>query len=319
MSVASSTTQSSQAVTADRFTPEATAAVFRQRRADYAELCRPRIALMTMVSVAVGFTLASPIIFEGVTLCIALVGIIQLVAASSMLNQCLERHTDARMKRTANRPLAAGRIPAIEAVAVSLALTASGFFTLWNLVNPATAFATLMTLVVYVGGYTLLKTRTSLCTTIGAIPGAMPPVLGWLAAGGHAGVEALALFALFFVWQFPHFLAIGWIHRKDYEGAGLRMLPSFRDNGLRTGLIALIYAIAFVPVSMLPTALGMTGDVYFAAATVMSLAYLFYTVRFLMERTDVRARKLLYNSLLCLPLLLVALVVDFLRLTAMSW
>jgi heme o synthase len=317
MSIASSATQSTSSAAAAPMTVENLSAVLRQRRLDYAELCRPRIALMTMISVAVGFTLASPIQFQGATLLIALVGILQLVAASSMLNQCLERHTDARMTRTANRPLAAGRIPAVEATIVSVALTLSGFVTLWNLVNGATAIATLATLVVYVAGYTLLKTRTSLCTTVGAIPGAMPPVLGWLAAGGHFGVEAIALFAVFFVWQFPHFLAIGWIHRKDYEGAGLRMLPSFKDNGLRTGIIALVYAVAFVPVSILPTVIGMTGDIYFAAATIMSLAYLLYTIRFAMDRSDFRARKLLYNSLLCLPLLLLALVVDFLRLTAM--
>lgn len=317
MSVATSASQPASPVTAGPMTAETFAAILRQRSLDYAELCRPRIALMTIISVAVGFTLASPIVFQGTTLLIALLGIIQLVAASSMLNQCLERHTDARMTRTANRPLASGRVPAFEATVVSMGLTLSGFVTLWQFVNHQTAIATLLTLIVYVAGYTVLKTRTSLCTTVGAIPGAMPPVLGWLAAGGGFGVEAIALFALFFVWQFPHFLAIGWIHRKDYERAGLRMLPSFTDAGLRTGSIALIYAIAFVPVAILPTAIGMTGNVYLTAATVMSVAYLVYTFRFTMERTDLRARKLLYNSLLCLPILLLALVVDFLRLTAM--
>lgn len=317
MSVVSSASQSASATTAVPMTADNFAAVFKQRCLDYAELCRPRIALMTMISVAVGFTLASPIIFDGTTLVVALVGIIQLVAASSMLNQCLERHTDARMTRTANRPLASGRIPAIEATVVSVVLTVVGFSTLWHLVNEQTAIATLLTLVVYVAGYTLLKTRTSLCTTLGAVPGAMPPVLGWLAAGGGFCVEAIALFALFFVWQFPHFLAIGWIHRKDYEGAGLRMLPSFSDGGVRTGVIALVYAIAFVPVSILPTAIGMTGNVYMTAAAIMSTLYLLYTIRFAMDRSDVRARSLLYNSLLCLPILLLALVVDFLRLTAM--
>ncbi len=318
MSVASSATRTNGSVASAGLNLGTFSAVFRQRRADYAELCRPRIALMTMVSVAVGFTLASPIIFSGVKLCIALIGVTQLVAASSMLNQWLERNTDARMQRTLNRPLAAGRISHLEITLVAAVLTVSGFAMLWQWVNLPTAIATLSTLVTYVAGYTLLKTRTSLCTTIGAIPGAMPPVLGWLAAGGHVGVEALALFALFFVWQFPHFLSIGWIHRSDYEKAGLRMLPSFRDNGLRTGIIALVYAIAFVPISLLPAALGMTGDIYFAAAAVMSSLYLIYTARFTIHRTDQRARKLLYNSLLCLPLLLVALVVDFLRLTAMS-
>ena len=318
MSVASPASKSSAHVAANSLLVDGYTAVLRQRLTDYTELCRPRIAVMTMVSVAVGFTLASPIVFDGATLVIAIFGIVQLVAASSILNQTLERVTDSRMTRTASRPIAAGRIPVMEAVAVSFVLTTTGFGMLWNFVNPVTAVATLATLVVYIAGYTVLKTRTSLCTTIGAIPGAMPPTLGWLAAGGVIGTEALALFALFFVWQFPHFLAIGWIHRKDYQTAGLRMLPSFTDHGLMTGVFAVVYAAAFVPVSILPASIGMSGDLYLAAAVVLSLLYLAYSVRFLLDRSELRARKLLYNSLLCLPLLLIALVVDFLRLTAMK-
>jgi heme o synthase len=318
MSIASSTSASSAAVAAPALSVDSMASVVRQRLTDYAELCRPRIALMTMISVAVGFTLGSPILFESTVLFLAIVGIVQLVAASSILNQCFERHTDSRMKRTAQRPIAAGRIPVFEAVAISALLTCSGTLLLWKLVNPLTAVATLATLLVYVFGYTLLKHRTSLCTTVGAIPGAMPPVLGWLAAGGSPSIQALALFALFFVWQFPHFLAIGWIHRQDYGQAGLRMLPSFSDGGLRTGLIAVVYALAFVPVSLLPASVGMSGQIYWLAALVLSLTYLIYSVRFLLDRSDLRARKLLYNSLLCLPLLLLALVIDFLRLTAMG-
>jgi protoheme IX farnesyltransferase len=291
--------------------------ILRQRLADYAQLCRIKIAVMTMVSVAVGYTLASPIVFSTDTLLIACVGIVQLVAASSILNQCLERSTDARMVRTASRPIVSGRVTLAEAVGVSVILTLAGFSLLWNSVNALTAIATLATLLTYVLGYTVLKTRTSLCTTIGAVPGAMPPVLGWLAAGGSPGLEAVSLFALFFVWQFPHFLAIGWIHRHDYRSAGLRMLPSFQDRGLQTGLLAVIYAAAFVPVSALPTCVGMSGDLYLAAAILLSVIYLIYSVRFLCRRTEQRARSLLYNSLLCLPLLLIALVIDFLRLTAM--
>ena len=146
----------------------------------------------------------------------------------------------------------------------------------------------------------------------------MPPVLGWFAAGGQPGVEALALFGLFFVWQFPHFLAIGWIHRDDYQSAGLRMLPSFTDAGLLTGLIAVVYAAVFVPVSVLPAYVGVAGDLYLAMATVLSLTYLWYSVCFLKNRSEKSARSLLYNSLICLPLLLISLVVDFLRLTAMG-
>ncbi len=318
MSVATSTSQSSASVSSSALAVDGFSVSVRQGLTDYAELCRPRIAVMTMVSVAVGFTLASPIVFQSATLILAMLNIVMLVAASSILNQCLERHTDARMKRTQSRPIASGRIMPAEAVGMASLLTAAGFTALWHLVNPATAIAPLASLLIYVVGYTLLKTRTSLCTTVGAIPGAMPPVLGWLAAGGSLGVEALALFGIFFVWQFPHFLAIGWIHRRDYQSAGLRMLPSFRDNGRLTGMFALIYAVAFVPISMLPTSIGMSGDLYLAVASILSITYLIYTLRFALSRTEQTARKLLYNSLMCLPLLLIALVVDFLRLTSMG-
>ena len=289
----------------------------RQRIADYAELARPRIAAMTMVSVAVGFTLASPVAFHAGLLLTALLGIVLLVAASSILNQCLERHTDARMERTAQRPIVSGRISVAEAVSVTGVLSFLGTILLWQFVNPLTAVGTFMTFAVYTGGYTLLKTRTSLCTTIGAIPGAMPPVLGWFAAGGQPGIEALALFGVFFVWQFPHFLAIGWIHRDDYERAGLRMLPSFQDGGRLTGILALVYATVFVPIAVLPSHIGVAGDLYASVALLTSLGYLAATLRFAFERSTRKARQLLAVSLICLPCLLIALVVDFIRLTSL--
>ena len=289
----------------------------RQRFADYMDLSRPRIAAITMVSVAVGFTLASPVAFNATLLVTSLVGIVLLVAASSILNQCLERHTDAIMERTAQRPIVAGRISVMEAVCVTAGLAVVGSVLLWQLVNPLTAVATFATFAVYTGVYTVLKTRTSLCTTIGAIPGAMPPLLGWFAAGGSLGLEALSLFGMFFVWQFPHFLAIGWIHRADYERARLRMLPSFHDEGRLTGILALVYAAAFVPVAVLPSHIGVAGELYGVVALVASLIYLAATLRFAFERSTRKARQLLAVSLICLPCLLIALVVDFIRLTSL--
>lgn len=309
MSSASSATGRSTALTANVPITD----VIRRRLSLYAELSRPRIALMTMISVAVGFTLASPVVFDAATLVLALIGIVLLVASSSILNQCLERSTDGQMKRTANRPLPSRRITITEAASVGVACGISGGILLLMTTNPATAIAGLSTLVVYVFGYTLLKPRSIWCTTIGAIPGAMPPVLGWLAAGGELGWEAASLFAIFFVWQFPHFLAIGWKHRNDYEKAGLKMLPSFNDEGRSTGLGAVFYAVVFVPVSMSPTWLGLTGLPYLCVAAVLALAYLRYSVQFLMDRTDQTARSLLYNSLLALPILLIVLMADFLR------
>ncbi|MCL4108483.1 UNVERIFIED_CONTAM: hypothetical protein GTU68_046764 [Idotea baltica] len=266
-----------------------------------------------MISVAVGFTLASPITFDSTTLLLSLVGIVLLVAASSILNQCLERATDGQMKRTANRPLPSRRITITEAASVGVSCGISGCILLYMTTNPATAIAGFSTLIVYVFGYTLLKPKSIWCTTVGAVPGAMPPVLGWLAAGGQLGWEVFSLFAIFFVWQFPHFLAIGWKHRNDYEKAGLKMLPSFKDDGLSTGLGAVFYAVLFVPVAMSPTWLGLTGLPYLCVAAALSLAYLWYSVQFLRNRTDQTARSLLYNSLLALPILLVVLMADYLR------
>lgn len=309
MSTASSASGGSTPLTANVPMSEAIRLRFRL----YAEMSRPRIAMMTMISVAVGFTLASTVTFDSMVLLLALIGITLLVAASSILNQCLEKRTDGLMKRTAGRPLPSGRVSMAECLTLGTLCGIGGCTLLAFTTNTPTTIAGLGTLLVYVCGYTPLKTRSIWCTTIGAIPGAMPPVLGWLAAGGDLGLEAASLFAIFFVWQFPHFLAIGWKHRNDYENAGLKMLPSFHDEGVRTGWVAVAYAILFVPVSVSPSVLGITSWPYFVVAAIVSVVYLKYSVQFSKNRTDQTARSLLYNSLLALPILLVTLLADFLR------
>lgn len=288
------------------------------RVADYLEMCRPRIAMMTIVAVSAGFVLASPIFIQWRVLAMALVGIVQLVASSSILNQVLEIRTDSAMARTTDRPLTAGRISPFEATVAGLLLAVGGVTVLWLFVNPVTTLAGLGTLLSYVILYTPLKTRSILCTTVGAVPGAMPPVLGWLAAGGAAGMELWSLFALLFTWQFPHFLAIGWIYRHDYEQAGLRMLPSFSDGGRRAGIVAAIYAAAFIPVSLLPSYCGLTGRVYFATALILSGIYFAASLRFSANRSTRSARDLLLISLMVLPLLLLVMVAEFLHLTALG-
>jgi protoheme IX farnesyltransferase len=232
-----------------------------------------------------------------------------------VLNQVLEASSDYLMTRTSGRPLASGRISRREGLLFGLMLAVVGTALLWLFVNPATSAASLLTMLCYVLAYTPLKRRSEFCTTVGAIPGAMPPVLGWLAAGATPGIECVALFAVFFVWQFPHFLAIGWIYRQQYQAAGLKMLPSFSDGGRLTGLIALVYAIAFVPIACLPRFVGLAGAGYLAAALVLSFGYLWLTLQFALSRTELRARRLLAGSLICLPVLLGCLVFDFLRLT----
>ena len=286
------------------------------RFADYRQMARPRIMTMSAAAVLSGFVLASPIVMSWPVVGIAIAGICCLVAASSVLNQVMEAATDKRMNRTSDRPVASGRISHVEGAAFGILASVTGAILLWVFVNHTTSIAAFGTMLCYVLLYTPLKRISTLCTTVGAVPGAMPPVLGWLAAGGEFGLEALALFAVFFVWQFPHFLAIGWIYRDDYERAGLKMLPSFSDDGARTGWIALSYALAFVPVSCLPRIAGLAGPGYMSAALVLSLGYLWLTVRFVMDRTNVRARQLMVGSLICLPVLLLCLVADYLRLVS---
>ena len=293
-----------------------TAAVTNADRvAEYRQMIRPRILLMSVVAVAAGFVLSSTTAVDWLLLAVAAPSICLLVAASSVLNQVIEAESDYRMARTTSRPLASGRISRREGLLFGVTLAVSGTVLLWMFVNPLTSVTSLLTMLCYVCAYTPLKRRSEFCTTIGAIPGAMPPVLGWFAAGGPAGVECLALFAVFFVWQFPHFLAIGWIYRRQYEDAGLKMLPSFSDGGRLTGLIALTYALAFVPVACLPRFVGLAGGGYLVAALVLSAGYLWLTFQFAVSRSEFRARRLLAGSLICLPVLLVCLVFDFLRLT----
>ena len=291
-------------------------ATLMARFADYRQMSRPRIMLMSAAAALSGFVLASPIVISWPVVCLAIIGICCLVAASSAWNQVMEAGTDKQMNRTSDRPVASGRISRVEGAVLGILAATIGASVLWVFVNHATSIAAIFTMLAYVLLYTPLKRISTLCTTVGAVPGAMPPVLGWLAAGGEFGQEALALFAVFFVWQFPHFLAIGWIYRDDYERAGLKMLPSFSDHGVRTGWIALSYALAFVPVSCLPRVAGLAGPGYVAAALVLSLGYLWLTVRFVVDRTNVRARQLMIGSLICLPVLLLCLVVDYLRLVS---
>ena len=315
MSIASTVPQDVSLVGAEE-TATTAGRLFSLRMADYLQLCRPRIAVMSAAAAAAGFTLAAVAGIDWAQLGISLAGITLLVVSASSLNQVLERHTDGQMHRTSARPLVLGRLSVSEGWLIGCVSCLLGTLLLCRLVNIPTGICGLLTVLVYVGLYTPMKRTSGLCTTVGAIPGAMPPVLGWLAAGGTFGLEALSLFALFFVWQFPHFLAIGWIYRRQYEQAGLKMLPSFQDQGRRAGLIALVYAVAFVPVSILPRFTGLAGSGYVASALILSLGYLWLTVRFCQDRTDVRARQLMVGSLLCLPALLLSLVIDFVRLTS---
>jgi protoheme IX farnesyltransferase len=288
------------------------------RLADYAELVKPKIAAMALLTVLVGYTLGGGTWNPG-AICRMFLGIGLVAAASGAFNQLIERRTDARMARTANRPLPAGRLSPAEVALFGTACAAVGLSVLFLTVNATTALLAALTLLLYVGAYTPLKRYTALCTAVGAVPGALPAVLGWTASGAELGWGAFALFAILFVWQFPHFLAIAWLYRRDYHAAGLRMLPGGNetaDDRPRSvvGLLACGYAAVLVPVSLLPGQLALAGGPYRIAALLLSLGYLAAAVRFLAHESRETARGLLYSSLVYLPALLAVLTWDHLRL-----
>jgi len=291
--------------------------------ADYATLFKVRVSVMVVITAAAGFYLGS--LASGISpfhagMFQALAGIAVVTAGSSALNQALERRTDALMRRTSNRPMAAGRISLAHGLILGFAAIFLGSLYLAQTTNLLTGTLTLLTAVGYVGIYTPLKRITVVNTFIGAFPGALPPLIGWTAVRGVIEWPAVALFAIIFVWQFPHFMAIGWMYRDDYTAAGIRLTPTQPDLSFAarsTVIQSLFYAVLMIPVSMWPTWLGVTGRVYEVVAAILSLGYLWYTVRFarivqspgaLQSRTY--ARDLLKASVIYLPLLMAALMLD---------
>jgi heme o synthase len=288
------------------------------RLSDYLELAKPRIAAMALLTVLVGYTLGGGA-WNPAALCRMLLGIGLVAAASGAFNQLIERRTDALMARTANRPLPTGRLQPAEVALFGVACASIGVSLLYLTVTPTTAVLAVLTLALYVGAYTPLKRYTALSTAVGAIPGALPPILGWTASGAELGWAAFSLFAVLFVWQFPHFLAIAWLYRRDYAAAGLRMLPggnALSEDRPRSvaGFLACGYAAVLVPVSLLPGQLALAGGPYRVAALLLSLGYLAAAVRFAWHESRETARGLLYSSLVYLPVLLAVLTWDHLRL-----
>jgi len=278
------------------------------RLADYVLLMKPRISLLVLLTVSAGFALASADGWRPLLLAHALFGIALVATASSAFNQWLERDSDALMQRTQNRPLPSGRLSPAEVLLFGIATGVFGIVWMAAFVDAVTAVLSAVTLVLYVGVYTPLKRRTSFGTAVGAIPGAMPPILGWAAAGAPLDAGAFSLFALLFLWQFPHFLAIAWIYRDQYARAGLKMLPARGQTPRVTGLMAVGYAVVLVPLSLFPAACGLAGNTYLVVALVLSTAYLAAAVRFASHESLRSARGLLWTSLVYLPALLATLV-----------
>ena len=284
------------------------------RWADYLVLTKPRIAVLALLTVSAGYALGSADRWQYSPLLHAMWGIALVAAGSSALNQYFERETDRLMRRTAQRPLPAGRLTPGEVLAFGIATGAVGTVWLALFVNSTTALLSLLTLLLYAGVYTPLKRYSAFATAVGAIPGALPPVLGWTASGAALDSGAFSLFVILFLWQFPHFLAIAWIYREEYARAGLRMLPGRGETPRVVGLLAVCYALVLIPLSQYPARTGIAGDAYSVVALVLSLGYLAAAIRFSLGESLRSARWLLYTSLVYLPVLLVTLVWDHYRL-----
>ncbi len=282
----------------------------RSRVSAFVALTKPRITVMVLVTVATGFLLGARGASNPSTLFLTLLGTGLVASGASTWNQLLERVRDQKMKRTRNRPLPTGQVTPTEAGFFGLALSISGLVTLVLAANLTAAAVALSTLVLYVFVYTPLKPITTLNTAIGAVPGALPPVIGWAAATGQLSVEAWVLFLILFLWQFPHFLAIAWIYRDDYSRGGHKMLPSVDPSGAITGRQAAFHALALLPAALMPSAIGLAGPYYFVGALAMGLFYLNYAVKFWAEVSDTSARRLLRASIVYLPAILLLLLLN---------
>lgn len=290
---------------------------------DYRELFKVKVMALVVVTGAAGFYLGAAQsgitgLTSGFLLAFleTLIGIGAVSAGAGALNEAMERRTDARMVRTVDRPMAAGRISLPHGILAGLAAIAVGTFCLLQ-TNLLTVALALLTVFSYVAVYTPLKRVTTLATFIGAFPGAMGPLLGWTAARGQIEWPGVALFAILFVWQFPHFMSIAWLYREDYARAGIKMLPVVQPDGWSTVVEALFYAVLMIPVSLIPWRLGMAGVPYAVIAVALGALYLGYTIRFtriLRAKTETEsrmvARDLLKVSVIYLPLLLTTLMLS---------
>ena len=283
---------------------------FRERVAAYSELTKPRITFLIVLTAAAGFALGTRGRIDYLQMVSAMVGIGLLSSGIATLNQYLERDLDALMRRTADRPLPSGKLLPWEALLFGSGLTVLAEVYLAVLVNPLTALLGLTVIAGYLFGYTPLKTKTSLSTLVGAFPGAVPPLIGWTAARGELSLEAWVLFAILFLWQFPHFLAIAWMYREDYARAGILMLPVVEPDGRITGQQIVIYTLMLLPVSLLPTALGITGRMYLFGAIILGLLFFYSSVRAAFSQSRQEARRLLLASVIYLPLLFILMVVN---------
>ena len=282
----------------------------REKLAAYVELTKPRIAFLLVLTSAEGFYLGSAGSFNFTVFINAMIGITLLAFGVATLNQVWEIKTDALMERTAKRPLVVGKITRNEALIFGVLQCVVAEVYLTFLVNPLTAILGLAVFVGYVLLYTPLKTRTSASTAIGAIPGALPPLMGWTAASNEITMGAWILFAMLFLWQFPHFLAIAWMYREQYAKAGILMLPVVEPEGKITAKQIVIFTILLIPVSLTPFFIGLAGWIYLIGASLLGIWFLSASISAARAKTNEKARKLLLVSVIYLPLVYLLMVLN---------
>jgi protoheme IX farnesyltransferase len=282
----------------------------RARATDYVALAKPRLNLLVVASTVAGYAMAHGDTANVAVLLSTIIGTALVAGGASAFNQVIERDSDSLMRRTRLRPLPDGRLASAEALTFATVLSCAGLLILAAAVNVLAATVALSTLASYAVVYTPLKRRTSFATVIGAIPGALPPVIGWAAAENSLTQGAWVLFGILFLWQLPHFLAIAWMYRDDYARAGLPMLPVIEPDGRSTGRQAVLYAAALLPVALAPSLVGMSGPAYFTGALVLTLLFLGMSLRFAMTRAVRDARRLFFASIIYLPLLWGLMIAD---------
>ncbi|MEO8259553.1 MAG: heme o synthase [Acidobacteriota bacterium] len=280
------------------------------RLGDYWALTKPRLNFLVVATSAAGYYLGATRAIDLWAMGQAVAGTALVAGGAAVLNQVYERDTDALMRRTRTRPLPDGRVLPADARIFGLALALCGLMLLAARANLLASLLAVATLIVYLVVYTPMKRRSSLSTLVGAVPGALPPLIGWTASHGSVSPGGAALFAIVFLWQIPHFMAIAWMYRADYAKAGFPMLPVIEPEGRRAGRQAVVYAAILLPVSLVPTAIGLSGTWYFAIAMALGLALLWLAARFAQARSDDSARMLFLASIAYLPLIWMAMILN---------
>ncbi|HUK36699.1 MAG TPA: heme o synthase [Vicinamibacterales bacterium] len=281
-----------------------------QTISDYVALTKPRLNVLVVATSAAGYYLGANSSVTAASFLSTVIGTTLVAGGAAALNQVYERDTDALMQRTRMRPLPNGRISPTEAGVFGTMLSLAGLVLLAVFSTWLAAALALATLVTYLFVYTPLKRRSPAATVVGAVPGALPPLIGWAAAHGGIAVGGLALFLIVFLWQIPHFMAIAWMYRDDYGAAGFPMLPVIDPEGRRAGRQAVGYAAALLPTSLVPTLVSLSGVVYGVVAAALGIALLVLSVRFAGTRTNAAARQLFFATLVYLPLIWIVMIAD---------